>query len=76
MELLQQKQWYWGLNMDWSQVTALTIPEGNVEQVSANGVVLWRKSLLPSGYTQLEYIESTGTQDIDTGILHEDLIVE
>ena len=54
--------------MDWSQVTSLTIPEGNVEQVSVNGVVLWRKSLLPSGYTQLEYIESTGTQWIDTGI--------
>lgn len=54
--------------MDWSQVTALTIPEGNVEQVAVNGVVLWRKSLLPSGYTQLEYIESTGTQYIDTGI--------
>ena len=54
--------------MDWSQVTALTIPEGSVEQVSVNGVVLWRKSLLPSGYTQLEYIESTGTQYIDTGI--------
>lgn len=26
------------------------------------------QSLLPSGYTQLEYIESTGTQYIDTGI--------
>lgn len=54
--------------MDWSQVTSLTIPEGNVKQVSVNGVVLWRKSLLPSGYTQLEYIESTGTQRIDTNI--------
>lgn len=54
--------------MDWSQVTALTIPEGNVKQVSANGVILWKKGLLPSGYTQLEYIESTGTQYIDTGI--------
>lgn len=54
--------------MDWSQVTSLTIPDGSVEQVSVNGVVLWRKGLLPSGYTQLEYIESTGTQWIDTGI--------
>ena len=54
--------------MDWSQVTALTIPEGNVEQVSVNGVVLWKKSSSPSDYTQLEYIESTGTQWIDTGI--------
>ena len=50
--------------MDWSQVTSLTIPEGNVKQVSANGVVLWKKGLLPSGYTQLEYIESAGTQYI------------
>lgn len=54
--------------MDWSQVTALTIPEGSVKQVSVNGVVLWKKGLLPSGYTQLEYIESTGTQWIDTGV--------
>ena len=54
--------------MDWSQVTALTIPEGSVKQVSVNGVVLWKKRPSPSGYTQLEYIESTGTQCIDTGI--------
>ena len=50
--------------MDWSQVTDLTIPERNVKQVSVNGVVLWEKGLLPSGYTQLEYIKSTGTQYI------------
>ncbi len=56
--------------MDWSQVTALTIPEGNVKQVSVNGVVLWKKGLLPVGYTQLEYIESTGTQYIDTGVVN------
>lgn len=56
--------------MDWSQVTSLTIPEGSVKQVSANGVILWKKGLLPSGYTQLEYIESTGTQWIDTRIVN------
>ena len=50
--------------MDWSQVKDLTIPEGSVKQVSVNSVVLWKKGLLPSGYTQLEYIESTGTQYI------------
>lgn len=54
--------------MDWSQVTALTIPEGSVKQVSVNGVVLWKKGSPLSDYTQLEYIESTGTQWIDTGI--------
>ena len=52
--------------MDWSQVTALTIPEGNVKQVSVNGVVLWKKGLLPRF---VEYIESTGTQFINTGII-------
>ena len=62
--------------MDWSQVTALTIPEGNVKQVSANGVVLWKKSSLPSDYTQLEYIESTGTQWIDTGITQQTCRIE
>lgn len=54
--------------MDWSQVTALTIPEGSVKQVSVNGVILWKKGSSLSDYTQLEYIESTGTQYIDTGI--------
>ena len=39
----------------------------------ASGVPHWyeiveRYSLLPDGYTELEYIESTGTQYIDTGI--------
>ena len=28
-----------------------------------------KKSKLPSGYTELEYLESTGTQYIDTGII-------
>lgn len=54
--------------MDWSQITALTIPEGSVKQVSVNGVILWKKGSSLSDYTQLEYIESTGAQWIDTGI--------
>ena len=54
--------------MDWSQVTALTIPEGSVKQVSSNGVVLWKKGLLPNGYTQLEYLQSDSKAYIDTGI--------
>jgi len=32
------------------------------------------KSILPSGYTALEYIESTGTQYIDTGIARTSLV--
>lgn len=30
--------------------------------------VMGKKGLLPSGYTQVEYLDSTGTQYIDTGI--------
>ena len=43
--------------MDWTQVTDLTIPEGNVKQISVNGVVIWKKVLSPNDYTQLEYIQ-------------------
>ena len=44
--------------MDWTQVTDLTIPEGNVKQISVNGVVIWKKVLSPNDYTQLEYIQN------------------
>ena len=40
--------------MDWAQVTDLTIPEGNVKQISVNGVVIWKKVLSSNDYTQLE----------------------
>lgn len=33
-----------------------------------NGQQLWSGTGLPSGYTLLEYIESTGSQYIDTGV--------
>lgn len=35
----------------------------------AAGTVVLRYSLLPEGYTPLEYIESTGTQYINTGVI-------
>ena len=35
-----------------------------------NYVEAIRSSQLPTGYTELEYIESTGTQYIDTGIVN------
>ncbi len=55
--------------MDWSQVTALTIPEGNVTQIAVGDIVLWSKSKLPAGYTEVEYLQSDGNQYIDTGIV-------
>lgn len=39
----------------------------NVAKLVYNGVVVWMPKL-PIGYTEVEYLESTGTQYIDTGI--------
>ena len=40
-------------------------------EASADGCLLYKTQIntLPSGYTRLEYLESTGTQYIDSGIL-------
>ena len=55
--------------MDWTQVTDLTIPEGNVKQISVNGVVVWKKVLSPNEYTQLEYIQNdSDSLYIKTGV--------
>lgn len=56
--------------IDFSKIKSLTIPEGNVVKIEASGVILWDKN--QSEYTELEYIEATGTQYIDTGILASD----
>lgn len=54
--------------MDFSHVKAMTIPEGNVLRILSGATVLWKKTGLPAEYQEVEYIESTGTQYIDTGI--------
>ena len=41
----------------------------NVYQEDSTGTQTLLSKSLPTGYTQLEYIESTGTQYIDTGIV-------
>ena len=58
--------------MDWAQVTDLTIPEGNVKQVSVNGVVIWKKVLSPNDYTQLEYIQNDSDSYIKTSVHKEE----
>lgn len=56
--------------MDFSQVKAITIPEGSVNRILSGATVLWEKTGgLPTGYQQVEYIESSGTQYIDTGVI-------
>lgn len=53
--------------------TCVTIPEGNVARITdGSGVVIWEIPAtgdLPVGYTQIDYIEFTGEQIIDTGIV-------
>ena len=56
--------------MDWAQVTDLTIPEGNVKQISVNGVVIWKKVLSPNDYTQLE---NDSDSYIKTGVHKEEI---
>ena len=42
----------------------------NVYQEDSTGTQTLLSKSLPTGYTQLEYIESTGTQYIDTGYIY------
>ena len=55
--------------IDWSAVKAVKIPEGDCKRVAINGTIVWEKGGLPSEYQQVEYIESTGTQYINTGVI-------
>lgn len=54
--------------MDFSQVKSITIPEGSVNRILSGTTVLWKKAALPVEYQEVEYIESSGTQYIDTGM--------
>ena len=55
--------------MMFSKVKSIVIPEGSVAQIAVDGRVLWKKSLLPAGYRELDYIETTGEQFVDTGFV-------
>lgn len=52
--------------VDFSNVKEITIPEGNVKSISANGTTLWEYEGLPKEYQQVEYIQSSGSQYINT----------
>ena len=54
--------------IDFATVKESVIPEGVVASVSCAGKILWQKVALPPEYAAVEYLESTGTQYIDTGI--------
>ena len=58
--------------MRFSDVAQLVIPEGIVQKITSGSVVLWEAPSadgLPSGYTQCEYIQFSGAQHVDTGII-------
>lgn len=52
--------------IDFTNITAITIPEGEVTKITCDGEVLWEAELcrLPSAYQQVEYIELYGSQGI------------
>ena len=50
---------------DLANVKKLTIPEGVVSKIIVNDIYVWEAA---TTYTPIEYIQFTGTQDIDTGI--------
>lgn len=49
--------------MDFSKITEITIPEGNVTQIARNGVVLWSavEPRIPSAYQEVEWISSAAS---------------
>lgn len=53
--------------MDFAAVTSIVIPEGAVSSISCAGKILWQKIRLPEEYQQVMYLESTGTEYINTG---------
>lgn len=61
------------MSLNWTNVKSLAIPVGgvsrDVKRVSIGGSVVWEKSPLPPGARWVEYLESTGTQWIDTGYI-------
>ena len=58
--------------MDLSKMKELSIGGVKLRELSVDGVKIWQAGRLPAGYTEVEYIEATGTQYIDTGITGRD----
>jgi len=55
--------------VNFAGVKSITIPEGDVKSIAIGGVTVWEKpSPLPYD-AEVEYIESTGTQYVDTGVV-------
>ncbi len=58
--------------MMFADTAQMRIPEGDVQRITANGVVLWEMPFadgLPAGYAACEYIQFNGNQQFDTGVV-------
>lgn len=55
--------------LDFSTLKALTVPEGSVNKITVDGELKWVKPEAEITYTPIEYIQFTGSQRIDTGII-------
>ena len=51
------------LALDWAAVASVRIPAGEVASVAVHGVQVWQRPI------EIEYIEATGTQSINTGVV-------
>ena len=54
--------------IDLAGIKELTVGGVKLRELSVNGAKIWQAGRLPAGYTEVEWIESTGTQYIDTGV--------
>lgn len=54
--------------MNLAEIRELSIDGVKLRELSVDGTKIWQAGRLPAGYTEVEWIESTGTQYIDTGI--------
>lgn len=54
--------------MDFSNAKSIVIPEGEVSVIARGSEILWQKLRVPTEYQEVSYIESTGTQWVNTGV--------
>jgi hypothetical protein len=55
--------------VNFAGVKSITIPEGDVRSIALGGVTVWQKPNPLPYDAEVEYVESTGTQYVDTGVL-------
>lgn len=64
--------------MNFSDVKSVTIPEGVVTEIKQGDTVLWKaqNGRLPTGYQEVEWIQSDGTAFINTGYIYRGANIE